>query len=103
MKRYKYKNSNNIVVVLNERVAGMGGCMGTTFVIYGFENVHDDYLFVMEAKEFHEKYTEITPPEKNNDITPEEWLNKFVEQSGLSREAALRQLNEFQQKLDEIK
>jgi hypothetical protein len=61
MSKYVNKTTGKIVIVETKRAAGMcNKTLGCTMVIYKEEKPKSQYThFVMESKEFHDKFVEL--------------------------------------------
>lgn len=60
MKKYKRKLNGEIAIIISQKGAGMGWTsIGTTYVIYRYEQDDIDCFLVMEHVEFYNKHSEI--------------------------------------------
>lgn len=61
MKKYKNKTTNKIVIIIFNNAAGMcNKTLGSTMVIYKYEDDNSETPFVMEHNEFYINHSEIT-------------------------------------------
>lgn len=60
MKKYKKISNKKIAVIISDKAAGMGEkTIGTSYVIYKYEEDNLDFPFVMTNKEFYNTHSEI--------------------------------------------
>lgn len=58
MRKYKNIDNGKSVVIINDKAAGMcNKTRGMTIVIFKYKEENNDFLYVMEHKEFYNQHT----------------------------------------------
>jgi hypothetical protein len=59
--KYKSKLNGKVAIIISNRAAGVcDKTLGTTMIVFKYENDNYDYPLIMEYKQFYREHSEIT-------------------------------------------